>query len=200
MTLTYSMVLERLDVVNHREKQVRKFYKPLPAPQNGAQRPWPRRHRFADVMEPGDVVKTMSKNKDDDWDPDEEYSGQEKREDSDVILGPGVFEDSTNETFEPATRPPPPPRFAPADNQPLLGYVSKVERKLKKSIELDVEERRKSLRAQLQKEMKGSEVPELDNLEPLFKPARTTASARKRLDIKSFCTDPASTRVSHAFS
>ena len=190
MTLTYSMVLERLDVVNEREKQIRKFYKPLPASQIDAQRPWPRRHRFADVMEPGDVVKTMSKNKAD-WDPD----GEDQDDDDDVSHNPGVLNNNeAHETFEPATRPP--PRIAPSENQPLMGYVSKVERKLKKSIEMDVEERRKSLRAQLQKEMKGSDDGhDADNLEPLFKPARTTAATRKRLDINSFCTDPASTRV-----
>jgi hypothetical protein len=196
------MVLGRLDVVNEREKQVRKFYQPIPKVEHSEQRPWPRRHRFADVMEPGDVVRTMSKNQDD-WDADSEHTGQNNKnksepEDSNQTQYP--FDHAfINQPLEAAARPS--RQSTTTENQPLLGYVSKVERKLKKSIEMDVEERRKSLRAQLQREMKPTDEPaESDNMEPLFKPARATASARKRLDISAFCTDPASSRVSPCFS
>eukprot|EP00291_Cryptomonas_curvata_P019443 CAMPEP_0172167772 /NCGR_PEP_ID=MMETSP1050-20130122/9762_1 /TAXON_ID=233186 /ORGANISM="Cryptomonas curvata, Strain CCAP979/52" /LENGTH=130 /DNA_ID=CAMNT_0012838609 /DNA_START=84 /DNA_END=473 /DNA_ORIENTATION=+ len=130
----------------------------------------------------------MSKNQDD-WDADSEYAGQNnknKSETGDSNQAPDPFDHAyTNQPIEASSRTLRP--SATTDNQPLLGYVSKVERKLKKSIEMDVEERRKSLRAQLQREMKPPDEPsESDNIEPLFKPARATASARKRLDINSF--------------
>lgn len=65
MVLTYSMVLNRLDQLNERERQVRDFYKPLPGLPR--EKPWPRRHRFADKLEVEDVVKTMGKG-DENWD------------------------------------------------------------------------------------------------------------------------------------
>jgi hypothetical protein len=60
MTLTFSHIVNRLDDLNNREKQVRKFYRPLSA----KERTKPvsaSRHRFADVLEPGDVVRTIGK-------------------------------------------------------------------------------------------------------------------------------------------
>jgi len=64
MVLTYNMIINRLDELNARETQVRKFYKPLLERPNG-KKPWPRRHRFADMLEPGDVVKTVTQSGDD---------------------------------------------------------------------------------------------------------------------------------------
>lgn len=63
MVLTYNMIINRLDELNSRETQVRKFYKPLLDRPSG--KPYPRRHRFADMLEPGDVVKTVTQNGDD---------------------------------------------------------------------------------------------------------------------------------------
>ena len=63
MVLTYNMIINRLDELNTRETQVRRFYKPLlDRPKD---KPWPRRHRFADKLEPGDVVKTVTQSGDD---------------------------------------------------------------------------------------------------------------------------------------
>jgi hypothetical protein len=60
MSLTFSHIVNRLDVLNSREKQVRKFYRPLSAKER-TKPPSASRHRFADVLEPGDVVKTIGK-------------------------------------------------------------------------------------------------------------------------------------------
>ena len=187
MTLTYSMVLNRLAVANEREKQIRRFYKPLPPQQQVAPRPWPRRHRFADVMEPGDVIRTMSKNGEE-WDLDGDKGGV----DSTDPWGESGELGQNTDGLGVSSRFPLPSR----DTHPILGNVSKVEMKLKKSIEMDVEERRRSLKAQIQRDMKPPvDEYELEALEPVFKPPRPTPIAAKRkLDPKNFYTEAASTR------
>ena len=86
MVLTYSMVLGRLDTLNQREAQVRKFYKPLTMNKED-NKPYPRRHRYADVLEPGDVVRTIDKGDDDGW------------EEEDVDLVEGILEGADVDTL-----------------------------------------------------------------------------------------------------
>lgn len=68
MVLTFSLVINRLDQLNSRERQVREFYKPLPTKKKNE--PFSAgRHRFADALEPGDVVKPIGKSEK--WDNDD---------------------------------------------------------------------------------------------------------------------------------
>ena len=57
--------MSRLDTLNQREQEVRKFYKPMPKVDQDPTKPYPHRHRFADVLEPGDVVRTIDKSGED---------------------------------------------------------------------------------------------------------------------------------------
>jgi len=184
MVLTYSMVLGRLDTLNHREQQVRQFYKPLPA--FDREKPYPHRHRFADVLEPGDVVRTIDKGGDEGgWDEgveggpadgDGEGGGGQAAGAGAGEAGHHARAKSTadeeemramreNRTLGPGR-----------DSQKLVTLASKKERQLRKAIDSELNVRKETLKSRLYSEagvaMEGEDAPranEQDKIDPLFK-------------------------------
>jgi hypothetical protein len=169
MVLTYNMVMDRLDTLNHREQQVRKFYKPLPSVDKA--KPYPRRHRFADVLEPGDVVRTIDKGGDGaGWDEGVEHGGEE---------GEGAAQNSTGGGVDPLAQAGMRENriFGPGrDGQRLVKQVSTKERQLRKMIDGELNDRKERLKSRLYREVgvaqDGEAAPkddEIDKINPLFK-------------------------------
>lgn len=178
MVLTYSMVLDRLDTLNHREQQVRKFYKPLPSQQVDKTKPYPRRHRFADVLEPGDVVRTIDKSGDGaSWDEGMEPTSEEGEGAAHQPAGGGDalargIEDAEQLHAMRGNR-----AFGPGrDGQRLVKQASTKERHLRKMIDGELNARKERLKSRLYREVgvaqDGEAAPkddELDKINPLFK-------------------------------
>jgi hypothetical protein len=169
MVLTYNMVMDRLDTLNHREQQVRKFYKPLPSVDKA--KPYPRRHRFADVLEPGDVVRTIDKGGDGaGWDEGVEHGGAE---------GEGAAQQSTGGGVDPLAQAGMRENriFGPGrDGQRLVKQASTKERQLRKMIDGELNDRKERLKSRLYREVgvaqDGEAAPkddEIDKINPLFK-------------------------------
>ena len=180
MVLTYSMVLGRLDTLNQRERQVRRFYEPLPS--FNKERPYPHRHRFADVLEPGDVVRTIDKGEDGGWEEGIDNiagngggdgSAQQATGNADGLSRARTAaeeQEQINAMRENRTLGP------GRDSQKLVSLASKKERQLRKAIDSELSVRRETLKSRLYSEagvaMEGEEYPkasEQDKIDPLFK-------------------------------
>ena len=175
MVLTYSMVMGRLDTLNQRETQVRKFYKPLPDFKKEEGKPYPRRHRFADVLEPGDVVRTIDKGGEGGgWDEGMDGGGGERESPAQQSTGSAADGGSQDLEHKGAkeNRALGPGR----DSQRLISQTAKRERQLRKAIDGELNERTEKLKTRLYREagvaQNGEELPpddENDKIDPLFK-------------------------------
>ena len=171
MVLTYNMVLSRLDTLNQREQEVRKFYKPMPKVDQDPTKPFPHRHRFADVLEPGDVVRTIDKSGEDGGGGDENIEeGQSPRGDQVGRLPTSIAAQQLNDLRQ--NRPLGPGR----ESQRHVTQTAKKERQLRKAIDGELKQRTESLKSRLYREAgitqdgeKGPKDDVIDIIDPLFK-------------------------------
>ena len=173
MVLTYSMVLDRLDTLNHREQQVRKFYRPLPSFKK--EKPYPRRHRFADVLEPGDVVRTIDKGGDGvGWDDGLEHDGEDTEGAQQSARGDDVHSRGAEDTEYRGLREN--RAVGPGrESQRLVKLASTQERQLRKMIDVELNDRKERLKSRLYREAgvaqdgeKAAREDENDKIDPLW--------------------------------
>ena len=164
MVLTYSMVLGRLDTLNQREAQVRKFYKPL-AMNKEDNKPYPRRHRYADVLEPGDVVRTIDKGDDDGWEEARDIEGKEAEGEVVAPSNTAALKALRDNRQRGPSR----------ESQRVVSAATKKESQLRKAIDGELNQRKETLKHRLYREAgiaeDGDEKPredDQDKVNPLF--------------------------------
>eukprot|EP00960_Hanusia_phi_P066809 766480-Hanusia_phi.AAC.11 len=190
MVLTYTMVINRLDEIKERERNVRNFYKPLST--QSKKKSWSNRHRYADVLEPGDVVKTIDKGTGE-W--REAMMGTSLEKDVEEIpLDPRMSTAGTErlltssrnnidrESQFSAGRLVGPSR----QSQELVSYTTGKERQLREAIDSEFQQRREKLKQKLYLEAGLLKVE--DNavgVEPLFKSNLSEEQGARRTPLSS---------------
>mmetsp|Transcript_50828 Transcript_50828/g.158838 ORF Transcript_50828/g.158838 Transcript_50828/m.158838 type:complete len:530 (+) Transcript_50828:380-1969(+) len=194
MVLTYTMVINRLDEIKEREKNVRNFYKPLST--QSKKKSWSNRHRYADVLEPGDVVKTIDKGTGE-WreamlgnnmENNMENNVQEQSHDVRASTAGTERLQTVNrnvaerESLLSAGRLVGPSR----QSQEMVSYTAGKERQLREAIDSEFQQRREKLKQRLYREAGLLKVEdEAGDMEPLFKSTRADDASARRTPLSS---------------